>query len=392
MSKSKGNKKKSTSKKKRKVNKKSNVNKKNQSKKITATKKANSKNKKYNKNKTGNKTNNISKEKIINKNEIINNNIKDDNISDKKDKLIEVFEPEVIKEKIKIDENPQEDLESTLKEKPVLIETVQTREIKKKKYYPIILLIFVIILIASGIIFLNKTSAKAGLFTKIDFDEYMDLYKNEGLSYIYIKNDNCAQCELIEPSLSKLVTEYKIDIKELNESKLNDDEKEKLISSNTVFDDGFVSPTIISIKNGKEILNVKGNKEYSILKRFVEGSKNPDAAMSFINIDINKYLSVIKSNELSVVYIGRKNSNEYKKYAPILEKVSTELKIKVYYLNTDSLESEDDWNKLESSNQIFSGMWFTPATLVIKNGNIVEYKFELLDEDMTREFLRKYGG
>ena len=36
-------------------------------------------------------------------------------------------------------------------------------------------------------------------------------------------------------------------------------------------------------------------------------------------------------------------------------------------------------------------MWFTPATLVIKNGNIVEYKFELLDEDMTREFLRKYG-
>ena len=73
-------------------------------------------------------------------------------------------------------------------------------------------------------------------------------------------------------------------------------------------------------------------------------------------------------------------------------KVSTELKIKVYYLNTDSLESEDDWNKLESSNQIFSGMWFTPATLVIKNGNIVEYKFELLDEDMTREFLRKYGG
>lgn len=248
-----------------------------------------------------------------------------------------------------------------------------------------VLAVFVILLL----ILFNNDKNKEIKLEDININSYMDLYKNKDTNYIYITMNNCTYCELLDPYIERLQTDYKIKFNTLNISELDEEEMNKLILSNSVFNDDWDAPLLISIKDGKEISNVKGYKEYSVLKRFVEYSSNPNDSTPFTKISIDKYLNLLNSKELSIIYIGRPDSNGCEVFVPILNKVTSEKNLKVYYLNTDILDTTEKWDKLNNSNEIFKGVWFTPTTLIVKDAQIIDYKMESMDEETLLYFFRK---
>jgi thiol-disulfide isomerase/thioredoxin len=261
-------------------------------------------------------------------------------------------------------------------------------EINLKLVFSVMLVIFIMAIV---VLLLNRKEDTNITFSNINMREYKELYKNEELQYIYITKNNCTYCELINPYVFDLEKDYDIEFKTLNISGLNANEISDLKKSNTAFEDDWEAPILITIKNGKEISSVKGYKEYQVLKKFVEYSINPTDNNSFIKIDVSRFIGVLNSSELSLVYIGRPNSKSCKMYLPILESVTTEENIKVYYLNTDTIDTEKEWSMLSNSNDIFKKNWFVPATLIVKDNKVISYKMETMDKDDLLKFLDKNG-
>ncbi len=283
--------------------------------------------------------------------------------------------------------------EEELKSKEQLLnkqfESEPKKEINLKLVFSVMLVIFIIAVVI--LLFSHKDNKNTISFSNISIDEYKELYKKEELQYIYVTKNNCAYCELIDPFIFNLEKDYNIEIKTLNISNLNSKELSDLKNSNSAFEDNLDAPLLISIKDGKEVSNVKGYKEYQVLKKFIEYSINPTDNNSFIKIDVNKFIEILNSSELSLVYIGRPNSKSCAMYLPILENVTKEKKIKVYYLNTDTIDTENEWNALSNSNDLFKKNWFVPATFIVKSNKIIAYKMETMDNEDLLKFLDKNG-
>jgi len=268
------------------------------------------------------------------------------------------------------------------------------REIKKTNKRILLKLSVILIIIsfvAGTLILVFNTEDEEIELNNISFSQYKELYSKDELEYIYITENNCAYCELSYPYVVKLQTDYDIIIKSLNISELTDSELVELSNTNSVFEESWKAPILFSIKDGREISSVKGYKEYSVLKRFVEYSMNPSDNNSFIKINVEQYLELLKNEDTTVVYIGNPNSKGCETFVPILEELSIEKEFSVYYLDTSSLDKSEEWNKLTSSSEIFQKTWFVPTLLIIKKSKISSYKMESMDKEDLTSFLKKNG-
>ena len=162
-----------------------------------------------------------------------------------------------------------------------------------------------------------------------------------------------------------------------------------LKSSNSFLESGIDVPTIISIKDGKEVSSLDGIKDYSSLKNFVNISNEPMSGKSFTKISVDEYVSLLNSKNKSFIYICNSIEDKCEKFTSILEKTASNRKLKVNYLNLNNIISSSDWDKLSESNKIFNGQWFIPAILIVKNGKIIDYKMEELSESDLINFLKE---
>lgn len=244
-------------------------------------------------------------------------------------------------------------------------------KINKKIIYSIfgLFALICLIIIITNTINKNKTIED---FIIISKDKYYDLLDSENYEYIYLYENNCARCELSEPNLIKLQNDLNIKIYKINKSKL---------------DVTYDAPSLLVVSNSKVVAVENANKEYSALKKFISNSKNVNT-YSFENIGISKYLSLVKSKETTIIYLGNDTCNEF---SYILDEVAKEKNIKVNYLNLDSIKSEDDWGKLNNSLDILNKTWFTPAILIIKDEKLKSYKMETMEKYSLIEYLEKNG-
>lgn len=332
--------------------------------------------KKINKKTVKKKTNNKRKttKKIVSNKPIVKTENKV--IETKEDVVIEPVEEKVIVEPVeeKVNENKKV-RKNIFKNKKLII-----------RILCILILIFLIMLLIKP-----KKNVETIEFNSISIDEYLELYDSKDLEYIFITDNNCEKCDKAKITLDKLKTEYSIKINELNINELSSSDKKRIQESNTSLKDNIDVPLLLSIKGGLEIGKISLDKEYSALKKFIDYSSNPSTVNSFNKISVNKYLSLLKSNEIAIIYIGSHTNNECQKFSTILESVSQELNFKVNFLDTDLITKSDDWKKLNSSNKIFEENWFMPAILIVKEGNIVGYKMESMDKDTLSNFFDRYG-
>ena len=281
---------------------------------------------------------------------------------------------------------------------PIHIESKKEKIIKKlKKIIPknlkkYIIITLIIIIFFCGTLFMCKKlrnkNLKVEKFEKITLKEYLDLYNTKGdLEFIYLFDEKCTNCEKYESNILKLKNEFGIIVKKLETSKLNIDDIKKIENSNELFKDGLILPTIVSIKDGKAISEISGTKEYSALKKFLEYTKKP-TNNSFNLITVDKFIDLLNSKEKTIIYIGTSNDTNCEKFTKLLDSVSSKLNIKINYLNTVEITTEDNWEKLNNSNKIFKNNWFVPVIVIVKNGKIVNYKMEVMDEESLYKFLK----
>lgn len=260
----------------------------------------------------------------------------------------------------------------------------------------LIVIIFIVLLLGLGIflLFINNKNNKinTNYFEKINIDSYMKLYdeSNKTIEYIYLYNSNCISCNTYEDNLSKLENEFEIKIKKFDYTKLNDRELEKLKTSNSFLEDEITIPVLLSIKNGKENLAIGGIRGYSALKNFIISSREDEVINSFNKIDVDEYLSILGSKEENIIFICD-SSDDCNKFSIVLDEVSKDKKLKINYLNTENINSNEDWKKIESSNNIFSKMWFMPVIMIVKDNNIINYKMEVLSKTDLNKFLSDNG-
>ena len=89
------------------------------------------------------------------------------------------------------------------------------------------------------------------------------------------------------------------------------------------------------------------------------------------SIDIDKYLSLKKGSDKSIIYISRPTCHYCQQEDPIIKNIVYETKVTVNYLNTDELD--DDGNtKLIKSDDYFSEGYGTPLILVVQKNKIVD--------------------
>ena len=263
--------------------------------------------------------------------------------------------------------------------------------INKKMLTIVTMILIVITIIYIPLMLILRDKKDTASFKKISIDKYIELYDKKEMNYVFVTTNKCTYCDLLRTKLSKLQNEYKIEILELNVGNLSEKDKEKLNNSNSVFNSNWQAPMLLSISSGKEGNGISGYKEYSALKKFIDNSNSSSEINSFVKINLNKYLSLIKSNEKIVIYIGRTGNNACDNYSKVLDEVAKDKNIKPYYLNTDLINTEEEWEKFDNSNKIFNEEWFTPTTLIVEKGNIIDYKMESMDKGTLISFLSENG-
>ena len=107
------------------------------------------------------------------------------------------------------------------------------------------------------------------------------------------------------------------------------------------------------------------------------------------SIDIDKYLSLKKGSDKSIIYISRTTCHYCQQEDPIIKNIVYETNITVNYLNTDELD--DDGNtKLIKSDDYFSEGYGTPLILVVQKNKIVDKIEGLTSKEDIVSFFKKY--
>ena len=120
-------------------------------------------------------------------------------------------------------------------------------------------------------------------------------------------------------------------------------------------------------------------------------SSIPDSEQGDLNdIDIDKYLSLKKADDASIIYIARPTCHYCQEEEPILRNVVYDFKITVNYLNTDELDDEGN-SKLIKSDDYFSEGFGTPVLLIVKGDKIVDKLEGLTTKDKMVEFFKTNG-
>lgn len=257
--------------------------------------------------------------------------------------------------------------------------------------YVVIGFIIVVLMLSSLYVVkkIRRRNINNDYFEKITLNEYLNLYSSKNnLEFLYLADTSCMNCDKYETNLLKLKSDLSIKIKKLEINNLNQSDLKKIENTSELFKDGIVLPTLISIQSGKVIGEINGVKEYSALKKFVDDTKKT-TNYSFNIISVDKFVSLLSSKEKVIIYIGNSNDIKCSEYSKLLNNVSNKLNLKVNYLNTVDINSEEDWNKLKNADNMFKKNWFVPVTIIVKNGKIKSYKMEIMNENDLNKFLNQ---
>lgn len=125
----------------------------------------------------------------------------------------------------------------------------------------------------------------------------------------------------------------------------------------------------------------------------------------FDEIDINKALALFDQKDLAFVYMGRETCHFCVQYVPIITSVQEELGFKTYYLDTLKMDvTNESYNKfidkldkkyeLDGENmtigEFYKTYGYTPITLIIKNGKMVDGHIGYIEKDVLTELVNKY--
>ncbi len=128
---------------------------------------------------------------------------------------------------------------------------------------------------------------------------------------------------------------------------------------------------------------------------WVSTSYGSPVTYEFNEIDIDKYIEYLASDEKRIVYVSRPTCPHCVRETPILKSVAAKNNLTIYYLNTVDFYDEtiqdytEDGYKLMNSTAEFSEGIATPNILIIQSGKVVDrIEGEAPASDLTDLFTR----
>lgn len=99
----------------------------------------------------------------------------------------------------------------------------------------------------------------------VTVDDYLALKAGSDVSVIYIARPTCSHCATQTPRMKYIKYKYGVEINYLNTDEFNEDgtDYDKLVASDSFFDEGFGTPTILIVQNDKIIDSVSGESDIS---------------------------------------------------------------------------------------------------------------------------------
>ena len=96
-------------------------------------------------------------------------------------------------------------------------------------------------------------------------------------------------------------------------------------------------------------------------------------------ITYSEFKSRVDKKDKSVILVGRNDCSHCVSFKPVITKVAEEYDFKVYYINTNTIDNETDFNALWD----FLGANGTPTTAIVADGKLVA----MHEGEMTRSDL-----
>lgn len=112
---------------------------------------------------------------------------------------------------------------------------------------------------------------------------------------------------------------------------------------------------------------------------------------SFKEINVDEFVNAYNGSELQVIYVGRETCGHCVNYVPVLKQVQEALGFTPLYLDITTVDQAGAEKIYALNSEYFSeNFGYTPMTLVVKNGEIVDETVGAMQYDATYEFLKPY--
>lgn len=93
---------------------------------------------------------------------------------------------------------------------------------------------------------------------EISIDDYLNLYDASQNSIVLLSRPTCSYCKIATPILENIIYKYNVKINYLNIDNLDDDATAKLVSSDDYFSQGYGTPLLLVVGNGKISDKIEG--------------------------------------------------------------------------------------------------------------------------------------
>lgn len=110
-------------------------------------------------------------------------------------------------------------------------------------------------------------------FTEINVDEYLNKYNGNEKTLVLIARPTCHYCQIAEPIIHNLAYKYDLTINYLNTDTFYDDDKQKFMESDEFFENGFGTPMLLIVSEGKINDMVDGVTDTSNYIEFLKRNK-----------------------------------------------------------------------------------------------------------------------
>lgn len=259
---------------------------------------------------------------------------------------------------------------------------------KEKKKTLIITISLAVIALVLMLCFIFMELREMGIIGSSESNEIMKEfnynYNSDERKVIYYSSSECGYCKMQTPILELIAEDYDLEYCSIDSTKLSKKQ------ANIVLDKLGIenaTPTTVIVEDGKVIDVQEGYVDGRELVEFFKENKilEEDAVYSaekyITYVDYNKYRSLTRSEETSIIVIGQSTCSHCIAIKPALNSVAEDYNLTINYLNLTEL-NEDETNKFYESLEdieyndpdfVKDGSFGTPLTMVVEDGKIVDY-------------------
>ena len=214
---------------------------------------------------------------------------------------------------------------------------------------------------------------------------------------IYLGRPTCSYCQQFSPILEDASDKYEFGYYYLNTDELSTENLTKVLDMLEIDQDGFGTPTLAVVRNGKQDGVQIGYTDAEGLFNFLQtnGIIPEDAVYEADDANLNKidytqYQDIINGDEKQIIVFAQTGCSHCEEARPVLNDIAKEYNITINYLNITDLSTEDQTSMTESLDILADGFG-TPLTIVVQNKEVIDSIEGFESEESMINFFKENG-